>query len=69
MITIKNPTELKAMLKAGELAAQALELAGTLFQASQHGNWTGSSTITLYLMAAHRRARAIADFRGITASL
>lgn len=28
MITIKNPTELKAMLKAGELAAQALELAG-----------------------------------------
>lgn len=28
MITIKNPTELKGMLKAGELAAQALELAG-----------------------------------------
>ena len=28
MITIKNPTELKAMLKARELAAQALELAG-----------------------------------------
>ncbi|MGN1120240.1 MAG: type I methionyl aminopeptidase [Oscillospiraceae bacterium] len=28
MIQIKNPTELKAMLKAGELAAQALELAG-----------------------------------------
>ena len=28
MITVKNPTELKAMLKAGELAAQALELAG-----------------------------------------
>lgn len=28
MIQIKNPTELKLMLKAGELAAQALELAG-----------------------------------------
>lgn len=28
MIQIKNPTELKFMLKAGELAAQALELAG-----------------------------------------
>ena len=28
MIQIKNPTELKQMLKAGELAAQALELAG-----------------------------------------
>lgn len=28
MIQIKNPTELKYMLKAGELAAQALELAG-----------------------------------------
>lgn len=28
MIQIKNPTELKMMLKAGELAAQALELAG-----------------------------------------
>ena len=28
MITIKYPSELKAMLKAGELAAQALELAG-----------------------------------------
>ncbi|MDE6732847.1 MAG: type I methionyl aminopeptidase [Oscillospiraceae bacterium] len=28
MIQIKNPTELKAMMKAGELAAQALALAG-----------------------------------------
>ncbi len=28
MIPIKNPTELKLMLKAGELAAQALALAG-----------------------------------------
>lgn len=28
MIPIKNPTELKAMIKAGELAAQALALAG-----------------------------------------
>lgn len=28
MIQIKNPTELKMMMKAGELAAQALELAG-----------------------------------------
>lgn len=28
MIPIKSPTELKAMMKAGELAAQALELAG-----------------------------------------
>ena len=28
MITIKNPTALEGMLKAGELAAQALELAG-----------------------------------------
>lgn len=28
MINIKNPTELKGMLKAGELAAKALELAG-----------------------------------------
>lgn len=28
MIQIKNPTELKLMLKAGELAAQALAQAG-----------------------------------------
>lgn len=33
MIQIKNPTELKLMLKAGELAAQALELAGRSVQA------------------------------------
>lgn len=32
MIQIKNPTELKLMLKAGELAAQALELAGRSIQ-------------------------------------
>lgn len=32
MIQIKNPTELKLMLKAGELAAQALELAGRSVQ-------------------------------------
>ena len=67
MITIKNPTELKAMLKAGELAAQALELAGRN-AVPGISTWELDRIVNDYVVS-HGGARAIADFRGITASL
>ena len=55
------------MLKAGELAAQALELAGRN-AVPGISTWELDRIVNDYVVS-HGGARAIADFRGITASL
>ena len=69
MIQIKNPTELKLMLKAGELAAQALALAGKNAVAGI-STWELDRIVNDYIVAhgGHSPCKGSADSPGTTAS-